>query len=164
MHILFVCTGNTCRSAMAEGIFKAMAENDPDMSGRFTAESAGLGADACEPASGNAVDVLEREWGIDISSHKARPLTEDMVSKADLILAMTRRHKHMIVSMFPEHENKVYTLKEYVSEKNHTGDMEEYDFTLDITDPYGASRQAYGRCAREIGNALERLVLKLKKL
>lgn len=178
MNILFVCTGNTCRSAMAEHIFNAMVSDTPDTicivlpAGNMetqrnpgiylTASSAGVFAYGNEPASENAVFVLREEMGIDMGTHRSRPLSKEFVDSADLILTMTREHKNIILRMYPEAAAKVYTLKEYASGTPADRSIEEYNYALDITDPFGMSPGIYKKCAAEIREAVEKLICRLK--
>src|SRR5690554_6769311 len=110
MNILFVCTGNTCRSSMAEGILKKyLKENSIE---NIYVSSAGISAFQGQKANEKAENVL-RKKGIDISSHKSRQLTEEILKDSDLILTMTNAHKNIILQAIPNISNKVYTLKEY---------------------------------------------------
>ncbi|MBT9133350.1 MAG: Protein-arginine-phosphatase [Firmicutes bacterium] len=104
MRILFVCTGNTCRSAMAEAMFKRHAGHE--------VRSAGVAADAGAEASPGAVAALKRK-GISPSAHRAQALSQELVEWADLILTMTRRHKETVLSHFPTVRAKTFTLKEF---------------------------------------------------
>ncbi|MBA4495947.1 low molecular weight protein arginine phosphatase [Paenactinomyces guangxiensis] len=110
MRVLFVCTGNTCRSPMAEAILKKIAG---DKQLEVEVRSAGVSAVNGSPASGNATRVL-KEKGID-HSHRSQIVETELVNWADLILTMTRNHKILIISDFPECADKVFTLKEYAS-------------------------------------------------
>ncbi len=135
MNILFVCTGNTCRSPMAAAIMEKMAvENDLDV----LIESAGLFANVGGKASENAVKVLD-EMGIDLTFHQTKPITEELIEKSDLILTMTEAHKELLK---PIAGNDVYTLKEYGGGSG------------DISDPYGGDIEEYRETAREIYDAL----------
>lgn len=91
--ILFVCTGNTCRSPMAEGLFKKMAK---EKQLPVEVQSAGLAAFAGVPATPEAILVC-LEKGVDISGHQSQPLNKSLVMESDLILTMTARHKEMIL-------------------------------------------------------------------
>ncbi|HUO56539.1 MAG TPA: low molecular weight protein arginine phosphatase [bacterium] len=106
--ILFVCTGNTCRSPMAEGLLKKMAR---ESGWPVEVQSAGLAAFAGIPAAPEAVEAC-REKGVDISSHQTQPLGKNLVMESDLIVTMTLKHKEMILKKMPALENKVSTLSE----------------------------------------------------
>lgn len=159
--ILFVCTGNTCRSCMAEGIFKDSLKNRDKLKEKYSVSSAGLAATDGDRASDNAVKALLDEWGIDISNHRSKRLTQRDLTDSDIILTMTRSHKNSIISAFPQLKDKVFTLMEYVSKDAMDPSMKEYNYLLDIMDPYGMPLNVYKKSALEIKQAIERLMEKL---
>lgn len=134
-RILFVCTGNTCRSAMAAAMMADIAvKNDLDI----LVDSAGVFALIGECAADNAILAMEK-YDIDLSLHRTKPLTEELIDMADVILVMTEAHKILIESMAGD---KVHTLLEYAGSEG------------DISDPYGGDMEEYEETAEEIYDAL----------
>ena len=109
--VLFVCTGNTCRSSMAEALARHSLQERGILE-QIQFLSAGTGAVSGDAASPQARSVLS-EWGIDLSSHRAREVTAELLKEADLVLVMTNRHKDYLLRRFPEARGKVYLLAEY---------------------------------------------------
>jgi glycine hydroxymethyltransferase len=139
--VLFVCTGNICRSPIAEGLFRRLIGNRKDIE----VLSAGVHAVRGQPPSVYAVQVCEKE-GVDISDLRSEPLTSALVGRATHIFAMTGGHVETIQALFPHGAEKSFLLREF----------EEPGTTVwrDVPDPIGLGRDVYEDCARIIKNAL----------
>ena len=161
--ILFVCAGNTCRSPMAEGFLRSQLENEPSLSGQFSVASAGISACEGDDASREAKILMQSDWGLDISGHRSTALSDEHIEDSCLILTMTRSQKDYIISSYPDAVDKTFTLKEFVDEKYLLPFLVQYDYSMDIPDPYGRSLRYYNQCANEIRQAIAGLVEKLKK-
>jgi protein-tyrosine-phosphatase len=142
--LIFVCTGNTCRSPMAEGLLRKLLGPDSG----WEISSAGVRAASGFPASPNAVEAM-RELDIDISAHRSRLLTPELINGADLLVTMTRDHRDIIVELNRESGSKVFLLKSFGVSQS----------AVDITDPVGEELDVYRRVRDEISAALPDLIL-----
>ncbi len=145
--VLFVCTGNSCRSVMAEYLLKDMLKGK----GNVDVTSAGTAVYFHTTASSETLSVLKKE-GIDASRHQSQPINSILLRKSDLILVMTRSHRQQVLERVPAVEKRVYQLREFLQERPG------YDGELDIPDPMGKSFETYEECASMIKAAVAKLV------
>ena len=153
LRVLFVCTGNTCRSPMAETLFRLLAsqalgcrpselrENGVDVF------SAGVSAWDHSPASPEAVQVM-KEYGMDLSDHLSQQVTPEMVRQSTCVLALTHRHWRLLADTCPDQNSRLQLL----SRNGH-----------DIQDPIGGTLEDYRQCASQIAENLRHWVHDLFK-
>jgi L-threonylcarbamoyladenylate synthase len=145
---LFVCTGNTCRSPMAEAIFRRMlaerlhCSDDDLVDHGYIVASAGIAAPVGAPASREAVELLA-DAGIELRNHESQPLTERLLNQADHVFTLTRGHRQAILAERPDLAGRIELLAGAEG---------------DISDPIGAGREVYEACKDEIQRHLRRIV------
>lgn len=148
---LMVCTGNTCRSPMAECLMKKhLAERLGCSVDQLTERgvnvlSAGVAASEGAEASRESVQVMS-DCGLDLSLHESQPVNETMVQSADLILTMTKSHRNALVSYWPEAASRTFVLS---------------DGSDDVADPIGGTTEHYQRCAQQIDDYVRKWVEKI---
>jgi len=143
--ILFLCTGNICRSPMAEGLFRNAVKGRGD----FRVVSAGLGAVDGQPPTNHSVTAM-KEIGIDIASQRSRALTAELVRSADYIFGMTHSHVDTVALLYPSAAEKTFLLREF----DET--LEPYE--KDISDPIGSSYHVYVDCRDQIEQGIATLL------
>lgn len=144
-NVLIVCTGNTCRSPMAEGILKSMLRHRGE--NNITVSSAGISGLNNYPATEFAVETA-RHWGVDISDHRARGLDSRMIAEADLILAMAPEHVEYILRQDSGAAEKTFLIKAFP--KPYSPAQEAVD------DPIGGLLEQYNNTFLELDEALRR--------
>lgn len=143
MNILFVCTGNTCRSPMAASLMNKIAQ-DEGLDIRI--ESAGIFAEEGSPASTEAI-VTMKKYDIDLLGHHAQQINSELIEKSDIILTMTQGQKMLFGDVSA---NKVYTVCEYAGVEG------------DIDDPFGGDVEEYEEVAQMLYLALQAIAEKLR--
>lgn len=146
--LLFVCTGNTCRSPMAEGIMKYLLKKSEHSDKKIKVMSAGISVFQKEKANPKSIQVMEG-MGINIDGHSTQALSQELVEQADLILTMTKSHRQQILDTQPGAEAKVFTLLEFIQEKKKNSE-------IDIHDPFGLPEENYRKTAEQLLSALEK--------
>lgn len=137
--IVMVCTGNTCRSPMAETLMRDLLAKKLGCEDAVRVLSAGVAASTGACASGQSIEVMgERQ--LDLTGHASQPLGEEIMNVADLVLTMTRSHREAILAAWPEMHDRVFTLR-------HDGG--------DISDPIGMPVESYRRCAEQMETELK---------
>ena len=149
--IMFICTGNTCRSAMAEGLMRKMLQD----LGKEDKEvySAGLHASTGEFSPDLAIMTMQKIYDVDILQHQSINVKESNIKEMDLILCATHAQLTTLEYMYPDLAHKIFTINEYA----YGPDVKDKD----IDDPWGYPAKVYEKCAEEIKNALEKIVEKL---
>lgn len=162
--VLFICSGNTCRSPLAVAAWQALERENP-LPG-WMVQSAGTMASSCAPASPHAQSVAQ-SWDVDLSIHCSQLLTEKLVQSAAHIITMTQSQSNAIEAQFPDAKNKIEVLGRYAATQNKTNaELTSLETLLhsieagngyDILDPFGGSLEEYQICGEQIYQAVAAL-------
>ncbi|MEL6384644.1 MAG: low molecular weight protein arginine phosphatase [Cyanobacteria bacterium J06626_18] len=155
MNILFVCSGNTCRSPLAAALVRhkvaclTPVSRSASRASNIQVKSAGTAAGTGYPMS-FAMEIILQEQNID-STHQSQRLNRDLLDWADLILTMTRPQKILLVARISNSAPKLFTLNEYIGNTTQP----------DIDDPYDTDLESYRQCATKIEIACDLLLAKI---
>jgi protein-tyrosine-phosphatase len=145
--IMFVCTGNICRSAMAEAILKKKVK-DKNIDKSFFVCSSGIYAYNGDVSTYEACKIMKDDFGIDLSNHRATAIRDSKIEDMDLILCMTKSHKETLNLIYPNLKNKIFLIKEYVNLEG------------EVKDPWGGDLVTYYDSAKELEYYIDLLLKK----
>ncbi len=156
MNLLFVCTGNTCRSPIAE----AMTDDALERSSTTGVKTKSAGTFACEDSEATpyAQQVME-EIGLSLEKHRSQQITPELVKWADIILAMGKEQIEQLEAIAPDAKDKLHTLLGYVA--GVYGDP--IDHNYDVIDPFDEELEDYRACVEQLKGAVDKLAEKLKQ-
>jgi protein-tyrosine-phosphatase len=144
--VLFVCTGNTCRSPMAESLFRKAVEGRDD----FVVKSAGVAAYPGDKANPETTKLLSGR-GLKLDGFRSQPLSKELVEEATHIFAMTSGHLEALENLFPDYSDKFYLTCEFV-------EIPGRGVAADVPDPIGMGRKAYEETAKTLDLAIPSLI------
>ena len=143
MKIMFICTGNICRSAMAHAM---LAKKSKEQNKNIEVYSCGVYAENGDIPTYEGTQTM-KDYGIDLSTHRATNIRNSNIKDMDVILCATKSHKDIVLSMYPNLKDKVFTMKEYAGYPKDD---------LDIKDPWGYGIDVYKKCAKEIEDCINK--------
>jgi protein-tyrosine-phosphatase len=144
--VLFVCTGNTCRSPMAEGLFRQAVETRGD----FEVASAGVAAYPGDAANPETVKFLEAR-GIALDGFASQPVAPELLEQATHVFAMTSGHLEALENLFPDYADKFYLVCEFV-------EIPGRGVAADVPDPIGMGRKAYEETGKTLDLAIPTII------
>ncbi|MBE5819453.1 MAG: low molecular weight protein arginine phosphatase [Clostridiales bacterium] len=149
MKVMFICTGNICRSAMAHRMLEKRVKdlNRDDIE----VYSCGVFAYNGDEPTNQGIEVM-KNYAVDLKAHRATNIHNSNIEDMDIILCATTSHKNNVINMYPDLEEKIFTIKEYVGYNKED---------LDIADPWGLSTKVYENCAEEIDDCVEKIIDKI---
>lgn len=145
-HVLFVCTGNTCRSPMAEALFRQAVAGRDD----YRTSSAGIAASRGASCNPETASLLKRR-DVNLDGFSSRQVTDAVLAEATHVFAMTQGHLQSLEARFPDHSEKFYLMCEFV-------DLPNEGIGADVPDPIGLGRRAYEEVAEMFDLAIPSLV------
>lgn len=155
MNIMFICTGNICRSAMAHYLLKKRLKDLKIEN--VNVYSCGVHAYNGEESTWEAKYIMKKYYDVNLENHKATNIRNSNIKGMDLILCATKYHKEDVLELYPELKGKVFTMKEYVKYDEPHHDK------IDIADPWGYDKETYLECSKEISECIKILLKKINR-